>query len=1159
MNLLSKGVALAVVSSGLFALPVTMAGATPTTMVDDNGLAAMTKQADGKVTVTKEPATGKAGFVRSTGDLLPGTAASDAASAADKASAYLAKYGNLLGANSGTLKQARVDKTALGWTVSYAQEYRGVPVFGAVLKANVDKQGDLTAVSGYAAPDLSLSVVPRRSKADAAKTAVAIVTARPPTSAEGKSADTAGLRAAANELVIYREGSVKGEAGPARLAYQVEVTNVTKSGGTIRDTLILDSSSLKPLNRYSMIADAKERHLFTVTDDGDTPDDIADDEWDLLWSEGDGPLPDPELDADQNNLLISAGETYNLYDNLAGRDSYDDEGAPMYTVHNRADLCPNASWNGLYASYCPGVYDDDTVAHEWSHAYTEYTSGLIYQWQSGALNESMSDVFGETVDLVNAREDEGEGDLSVRRTDGLCSRFTRGEITATINSPQEIAGECADAVPFQHGPVFDKQGATADVFVATDPVETEDDEPVGTDLDGCSPFDDQAPSAAAWAYVDRGLCVINDKIQNAVDAGYAGIVVGNNNPERTLVAGGGDFPIYGLMIDYASAQKIKSVENGQFNITVKDTDPEPKDQNARWVLSEKSSAFGGAIRDMWKPTCYGDPGKVSDEEYYCGEDDHGGVHGNSGVPNHAYALAVDGGTYNGVTIEGIGIDKAINLWWRAQSAYLTPTSDFTDLADGLDAACADLTGQPINKATLGDDDPQPADPVTAADCKSISDVAAAVELRGDLAKCDYLPLLDPNAPSLCGDAFVSETLWSEDFEDGLNGWTASSEVVYEGGIHDPWVGNAADEGHDSKYAFGPAGPKGQCTSEAGDFSSRDSIASAPIELTDTVNPKLTFEHSVATELGYDGANVKISVNNGDFTTVPASAYVYNAPTELFTQAEENTNPMAGEDGFTGTDGGSNTSGWGTSVIDLTKAGVKTGDIVVFRFDVGRDGCGGIKGWSVDNIKLIDCKLPTKVTAAHKPEPSTQGEASTAEVTVTRDGSTGSAPVGEVVITDAAGTELGRANLSQGKASVPLPATLPAGKHTLTATYLGNRTLASSSATFNATVTGATTPPTPTKATSETTVKVKGKKVAGAKMRFVVKVKASDGSKPSGKVKIKVKGKKKMTAKVTLKNGKAVLVLKKGLPAGKYKVVAVYPGSDTVDGSRDVAKFKVKRR
>ena len=50
---------------------------------------------------------------------------------------------------------------------------------------------------------------------------------------------------------------------------------------------------------------------------------------------------------------------------------------------------------------------------------------------------------------------------------------------------------------------------------------------------------------------------------------------------------------------------------------------------------------------MWNPNCDGDPGKVSDGQYWCSTDDEGGVHTNCGVPNHAYALVVDGGSFNG--------------------------------------------------------------------------------------------------------------------------------------------------------------------------------------------------------------------------------------------------------------------------------------------------------------------------------------------------------------------------------------------------------------------------------------------------------------------------------------------------------------------------------
>ncbi|NPD06486.1 hypothetical protein HN031_17565 [Nocardioides sp. zg-1308] len=1144
MKLLNRGLALAVVGAGLAALPTLGAQATAAPGAAPSLLSQLRDQAEGSVAISREAATGKAGFVRSNGDLLPGTSATDATSAAAKADTYLDEYATVLGARSDELEQVRVESGPLGWTVTYTQTYQGVPVFGSGLKANLDKQGDLTSVTGFAAPGLSLSTTPRRSRDEAAKAAVAIVEAAPPMSDADTAVDTSGLRADGAELVVYRKGSVRGEDGEAVLAWQVDVSNVTEDSGTVREVLLLDSTSLKPVNRYSRIHEARDRRLLTVTDDGDTPDDVSDDTLAPVWREGQ-PLPG-SLTQDQQNMVASAGEIYNLYKNMFGRDSFDGEGGTMYMVHNRADRCPNASWNGQYTSFCPGVYDDDTVGHEWSHAYTDYTSGLIYQWQSGALNESMSDVFGETQDILNGREDTGEGDLGVKRTAGLCSRYTRGEIGATINAPASVAGDCEWAVPFQHGPVFDKAGVTADVVAGVDPIEVDAaNKPIGTASDGCSDLTNAAAVKGKWVYVDRGACILNDKVQNAVDAGATGIVVGNIT-NGSPAAAGGDFPIYGLMVDAVAAGKIKSV--GAVTMTVKDIDAAAKDDNARWVLSEKSSAFGGAIRDMWTPTCYGDPGKVSDAEYKCSTEDGGGVHSNSGVPNHAYALAVDGGTYNGQTMAGMGFDKASNIWWRTQSAYLTPTSDFTDLADGLEASCVDLTGKPINKVSLADNDVQPAAPITAADCAELAKVITATELRAEPVQCDFQPLLDPKAPSLCGDGFVNEVSWSENFEDGLAGWTASNEVVFEGGIHEPWQSTSV-ENHPGKVAFGPAPDEGACTNGAGDFSSRDSIASPVIEVGDVLNPKLAFDHSVSTELGYDGGNLKVSVNGGSFAAVPAEAYLYNPPTTLTTAAGGNTNPLAGEDAFTGTDGGTLESGWGTSVVDLTALGLESGDTLQMRFDIGRDGCSGVIGWSVDNVRLIDCKLPTKLVAVRKPEPTTYGTASSVDVTVSRDGSVGSAPTGQVKVTDAKGQVLGSADLdANGKATVALPADLPVGANKLTATYSGSRTQGKSSATFTATVLAAT------KADSKTKVKVKpAKPEAGDKVTFKVTVKADVAVK--GKVVIKIDGKK---AKVELKKGKAGWTLKKGLKAGKHTVKVTYLGSDTVARSKDTLTFRVTR-
>jgi len=119
---------------------------------------------------------------------------------------------------------------------------------------------------------------------------------------------------------------------------------------------------------------------------------------------------------------------------------------------------------------------------------------------------------------------------------------------------------------------------------------------------------------------------------------------------------------------------------------------------------------------------------------------------------------------------------------------------------------------------------------------------------------------------------------------------------------------------------------------------------------------MTFHHYVATEAGWDGGNLKVSVNGGSFVVPPDAAYTfnsYNVPT-LNTVAQDNTNPLAGEDGWTGTDGGELTSTWGESQLNLAALGVVPGDTIQLRFDFGIDGCTGIDGWYVDDVHVFLC-------------------------------------------------------------------------------------------------------------------------------------------------------------------------------------------------------------
>ncbi|CAI9403575.1 protealysin inhibitor emfourin [Nocardioides sp. T2.26MG-1] len=90
-----------------------------------------------------------------------------------------------------------------------------------------------------------------------------------------------------------------------------------------------------------------------------------------------------------------------LFAEVYGRSSYDGHGAPVsLTVHYGRDY-DNAFWDGTQLVFGDGdgkvfgrfTRPVDVLGHELTHAVTEHTAGLRYEGQSGALNESVSDVF----------------------------------------------------------------------------------------------------------------------------------------------------------------------------------------------------------------------------------------------------------------------------------------------------------------------------------------------------------------------------------------------------------------------------------------------------------------------------------------------------------------------------------------------------------------------------------------------------------------------------------------------------------------------------------------------------------------------------------------------------------------------------------------------
>ncbi|MEH6892048.1 M4 family metallopeptidase [Bacillus sp. JJ864] len=104
-----------------------------------------------------------------------------------------------------------------------------------------------------------------------------------------------------------------------------------------------------------------------------------------------------------------AGKVYDYYKNVHNRNSFDGKGATIRSSINYGKNYNNAFWNGQQMIYGDGDGVEfaplsgalDVVAHELTHAVTEKSANLRYVNQSGALNESFSDVFGYFVDPTN--------------------------------------------------------------------------------------------------------------------------------------------------------------------------------------------------------------------------------------------------------------------------------------------------------------------------------------------------------------------------------------------------------------------------------------------------------------------------------------------------------------------------------------------------------------------------------------------------------------------------------------------------------------------------------------------------------------------------------------------------------------------------------------
>ncbi|WP_392670382.1 M4 family metallopeptidase [Streptomyces sp. LN785] len=153
--------------------------------------------------------------------------------------------------------------------------------------------------------------------------------------------------------------------------------------------------------------------------------------------EGDGPT----RDASVNRAYAGLGATFELLLTAYGRRSIDGNGLPLIGSVHYDEKYNNAFFDGEQMVFGDGdgeIFLDftvaiDVIAHELTHGLTQYTANLSYFGQSGALNESMSDVFGSLVKQYSLGQSAEQADWLIGA--GLLAPRVQGVALRSMKAP----------------------------------------------------------------------------------------------------------------------------------------------------------------------------------------------------------------------------------------------------------------------------------------------------------------------------------------------------------------------------------------------------------------------------------------------------------------------------------------------------------------------------------------------------------------------------------------------------------------------------------------------------------------------------------------------------------------------------------------------------
>ncbi len=369
-------------------------------------------------TYSVDESTGKLSFISGEGKNLPFNVKKLAKLTPQKVGKqFLKEYGKYFGvSNPGkNLVEAGQEKDDLEIThLLYGQRFRGVKVFGSEILLHVDKENAIGSAAGRLVPDIKLNVRPKVAQGEAEKIARGMWKDQFHT----EEADTVKI-----ERIIFNEGIINNkEDGRSYLAWKVDLANKKILQHEIYFINARNGKKIFQLTgKFSL-----NRKVYDCSLGGCVMDYLY---LGYTYGRSEGKVArgaNPWFGGqDVDNLYDSIGYMSNFLTSKFSRNGANKHGGvgdgssnPLadtegltYVDYAVADFCPNACFDPSLSDFwfCQGYTVTDVIGHEYAHAVNYYSvldgsgnpSGLIYYGESGALNESHSDVMGEALEYYH--------------------------------------------------------------------------------------------------------------------------------------------------------------------------------------------------------------------------------------------------------------------------------------------------------------------------------------------------------------------------------------------------------------------------------------------------------------------------------------------------------------------------------------------------------------------------------------------------------------------------------------------------------------------------------------------------------------------------------------------------------------------------------------